>query len=49
MLIVSATVKKYLLKAFAISWRSLMGCPSIFKVLISSETSAQLRTASQQD
>ena len=31
-----ATVKKYLLKALAISWRSLIVFPSIFKVLISS-------------
>ena len=36
MFIFSATVKKYLLKAFATSWRPLIVFPSIFKVLIAS-------------
>ena len=33
-LILLATVKKYLLNAFAISWRSVIEFPSTFKVLI---------------
>ena len=33
-LILLAIVKKYLLNAFAISWRSLIEFPSRFKVLI---------------